>query len=281
MNKLFPLRNNPNLERVENSLLFTKTRELKKTTIFSTPENRDTKSFTSESQYLQNQPKTNKPNKSASLSKRKENWYHDEDIQLLALIAQLGPRNWSKIASHFPNRQGKQCRERWHNHLNPHINKHKWTYKEERVLLQAYLKYSSKWAIIARYLPGRTDNCIKNHFNSTIKRKLRMKELSTDMTPLADQHRLTVTGTDDSEPETQSIHQSFTEQKMQFESPRFGFPFTQVFDNISESCSSQIISVSIPVFDPRGFRTPVFLDTFLAKIGVFEDNFARSEDFIC
>lgn len=281
MNKLLPLRNYPNLERVEHSLLFTKTRDFQKTTIFSTPENQGNKSFTSDSQYLQNKPKTNKPNKSASLSKRKENWYHDEDTQLLALIAQFGPRNWSKIASHFPNRQGKQCRERWHNHLNPHINKNKWTSREERVLLQAYLRYSSKWAIIARFLPGRTDNCIKNHYNSTIKRKLRMKELSTDMTPLADHHRLTVTGTDDSDPETQSLDQSFTEQKMQFESPRFKFPFTQVFDNISESCVSQIISVSIPVFDPRVFRTPVFLDTFLAKIGVFEDNCGRSEDFLC
>lgn len=116
--------------------------------------------------------------------RKKDNWFHNEDQLLLQLVKRFGPRNWSKIAGFFFNRQGKQCRERWHNHLNPFINKSKWTEQEDRVLLKAFLRFGSKWAVIARYLPGRTDNCIKNHFNSTIRRRLRMKELTLELTPL-------------------------------------------------------------------------------------------------
>ncbi|XP_075504487.1 transcription factor MYB3R-1-like isoform X1 [Primulina tabacum] len=99
-------------------------------------------------------------------------WSKEEDEIMIELVNTYGPKKWSTIAQHLPGRIGKQCRERWHNHLNPNINKEAWTQDEELALIHAHQIYGNKWAELTKFLPGRTDNAIKNHWNSSVKKKI-------------------------------------------------------------------------------------------------------------
>jgi hypothetical protein len=102
--------------------------------------------------------------------KGKGSWTAEEDQILRAKRVEYG-KKWAKIAAHLPGRQGKQCRERFVNHLDPELKKGEWTDDEEAILIAMHEHHGNRWANISKQLPGRSDNDVKNHWYSTIQRK--------------------------------------------------------------------------------------------------------------
>ncbi|KFM26733.1 Transcriptional activator Myb [Auxenochlorella protothecoides] len=103
-------------------------------------------------------------------------WTKQEDQLILRLVDHYGAKQWTLVAGHLQGRLGKQCRERWHNHLNPAIKHGNWTREEDEVVVRFHACHGNQWAKLAQFVPGRTDNALKNHWNSTLRRKVEQGE---------------------------------------------------------------------------------------------------------
>ncbi|KAF0906715.1 hypothetical protein E2562_012541 [Oryza meyeriana var. granulata] len=109
---------------------------------------------------------------------RKGPWTLEEDLILVSYISQNGEGSWDNLARTAGlNRNGKSCRLRWLNYLRPGVRRGSITPEEDMVIRELHSRWGNRWSKIAKHLPGRTDNEIKNYWRTKIHRKPRRSQL--------------------------------------------------------------------------------------------------------
>ncbi|XP_074350647.1 transcription factor MYB60 isoform X2 [Apium graveolens] len=115
---------------------------------------------------------------------KKGPWTPEEDIILVTYIQEHGPGNWRSVPTNTGLlRCSKSCRLRWTNYLRPGIKRGNFTPHEEGMIIHLQSLLGNKWAAIASYLPQRTDNDIKNYWNTHLKKKIKQTASSDDPVP--------------------------------------------------------------------------------------------------
>ncbi|XP_015081864.1 transcription factor MYB15-like [Solanum pennellii] len=104
--------------------------------------------------------------------RKKGTWTPEEDRKLAAYITKYGSWNWRQLPKYAGlARCGKSCRLRWMNYLRPNIKRGNYTKEEDEIILNLHAQLGNKWSTIASHLPGRSDNEIKNHWHTTVKKR--------------------------------------------------------------------------------------------------------------
>ncbi|CAI9279441.1 unnamed protein product [Lactuca saligna] len=169
---------------------------------------------------------------------KKGPWKSEEDEVLMKHVKKYGPRDWSSIRSKgLLQRTGKSCRLRWVNKLRPNLkNGVKFSSEEERVVIELQGQFGNKWARIATYLPGRTDNDVKNFWSSRQKRLARVLQTPPQAPPPP--------------PPPPKSHKSLRESPSLHKVPTFEAPKQSSSTEESSVTSPKTLSCSSPYCEP-------------------------------
>ncbi|KAL6645948.1 hypothetical protein ACP70R_017556 [Stipagrostis hirtigluma subsp. patula] len=129
---------------------------------------------------------------------RKTPWTAEEDEALRREVRAHGGQNWAAIAAALPGRGAKSCRLRWCQHLAPELDSRPFTPEEDALIVEQHRAHGNKWATIARYLRGRSDNAVKNRWNSAL-RKMQPQGAAA---PAAEEEAVGVADADDGQAAT-------------------------------------------------------------------------------
>ncbi|KAI4329094.1 hypothetical protein L6164_021395 [Bauhinia variegata] len=113
-------------------------------------------------------------------------WSREEDETLTNYVTLHGEGKWQKVAQNAGlQRCGKSCRQRWLNYLKPGIKRGDISVDEEDMIIRLHHLLGNRWALIAKRLPGRTDNEIKNYWNTNLSKKLQTRPTAWSPPPAA------------------------------------------------------------------------------------------------
>jgi hypothetical protein len=93
-----------------------------------------------------------------------------EDAILHSCVEQFGTTDWDRVAQEMPGRSPRQCRDRWFTYLSPDVNRSPWTTAEDGLLFDLLQSNGPKWGVLARFFCNRTQNNIKNRWNTVVKK---------------------------------------------------------------------------------------------------------------
>ncbi|KAJ8543800.1 hypothetical protein K7X08_025418 [Anisodus acutangulus] len=203
----------------------------------------------------------NNNNNNTNVKLRKGLWSPEEDEKLMHYMLTNGQGCWSDVARNAGlQRCGKSCRLRWINYLRPDLKRGAFSPQEEEHIIHLHSLLGNRWSQIAARLPGRTDNEIKNFWNSTLKKRLKNSSSSSTPSPNASDSS--------SDQPCKDLNVGVTQQG--FMSMQKHNLMSMYMDSTSSSSSSMALNTIIDPFPtlehtlinvPNGFNAPSYLST--------------------
>uniref|UniRef100_A0A0D9VAY2 Uncharacterized protein n=1 Tax=Leersia perrieri TaxID=77586 RepID=A0A0D9VAY2_9ORYZ len=187
---------------------------------------------------------------------RKGPWTEQEDVQLVWFVRLLGERRWDFLAKVSGlQRSGKSCRLRWVNYLHPGLKRGRMSPEEERMVVQLHAKHGNRWSRIAKSMPGRTDNEIKNYWRTHLRKQAAQKQqlnLQAASTPssssISDDDHNSSSSSSSSNGSSSNNNNNDDSMQQQQQLSSFHLPLWND-DNIDCWSSTQLVAPASPLWD--------------------------------